>query len=413
MAKQNDMVIKVIKNDAEYELALAAIETLIDSDPDPGTSDAERLELLHLLVEDYETKIIGHDLPDALEAIRFRMEQQGLRQRDLIPFIGSRSKVSEILAGKRPLTLSMIRALHQGLGIPAGVLLQERSSGSPKNTQEIDFTRFPLTEMFRRGWLSGVTNPRELQSRAAELVQRFIEPVGSTAAMPVLYRKSRHLRSKQPVDDYALAAWTVRVMTRGLAESGKADYDSGSITPAFMRELARLSWSEQGPRVGIEFLARHGIPVIIEPALPGTHLDGAAILLETGRPVIGMTLRYDRLDNFWFCLLHEVAHVALHLRLGGENEFLDDLDADAGGDSRESEADAAAGEALIPESAWQASPARVLRTTGAITSLANDLRIHPAIVAGRIRHQYSDFRILGELIGQGMVRKHFPENRWT
>src|SRR6266851_4172737 len=119
-------VIRVIKTEAEYRAALSAIESLIDLDPSPGTDEANRLELLTLLVEDYESRIVPTTLPDPIEAIRFRMEQQNLKQADLVPHIGSRSKVSEVLSGKRPLTLSMIRRLHRGLGIPAKVLLQDR-----------------------------------------------------------------------------------------------------------------------------------------------------------------------------------------------------------------------------------------------------------------------------------------------
>ncbi|MDZ7361500.1 MAG: transcriptional regulator [candidate division KSB1 bacterium] len=118
-------MVKIIRSESGYKAALAAIEKLIDLDPDVGTPEADRLELLTLLVQDYESKTIKKALPDPIEAIKFRMEQQNLTPRDLEPFIGSRSKVSEVLSRKRPLMLSMIRALHSGLGIPAKVLLQK------------------------------------------------------------------------------------------------------------------------------------------------------------------------------------------------------------------------------------------------------------------------------------------------
>ncbi len=117
---------KVIKNETEYRENLIALENLLDSDPSSGTPENEELELLTLLVQDYESKRYQFVPPDPVEAIRFRMEQQNLTPRDLIPYIGSRSKVSEVLSGKRPLTMSMIRALHSGLRIPASVLIQER-----------------------------------------------------------------------------------------------------------------------------------------------------------------------------------------------------------------------------------------------------------------------------------------------
>jgi HTH-type transcriptional regulator/antitoxin HigA len=116
---------KVIKTEAEYEQALKEAETLIELDPKSGTEDGDRLELLTLLISNYEESHFPLPLPDPIEAIKFRMEQQGLAPKDIIPYIGSRSKVSEVLNGKRPLSLKMLRALQKGLRIPAEVLLQE------------------------------------------------------------------------------------------------------------------------------------------------------------------------------------------------------------------------------------------------------------------------------------------------
>lgn len=118
-------MIGIIKTDEQYEEALAVVEELMDLDPEPGTGDADKLELLILLISNYEKEHFPMDMPDPIEAIKFRMEQQQLSQKDLIPFIGSRSRVSEVLNRKRPLTLKMIRHLYKGLGIPAEVLIQE------------------------------------------------------------------------------------------------------------------------------------------------------------------------------------------------------------------------------------------------------------------------------------------------
>jgi HTH-type transcriptional regulator/antitoxin HigA len=120
---------KVIKTDEQYAEALAMVEKLMDLEPQPGTEDADKLELLILLISNYEKEHFPIELPDPIEAVKFRMEQQALSPKDLIPYIGSRSRVSEILNGKRALTLKMIRALHRGLGIPAEVLLREPKVG--------------------------------------------------------------------------------------------------------------------------------------------------------------------------------------------------------------------------------------------------------------------------------------------
>jgi HTH-type transcriptional regulator / antitoxin HigA len=113
------MKIRILKSEKEYEAALSEIENMMESED----HDSDRLELLALLIRDYEDKHYRIDLPDPLEAITFRMEQMGLTRKDLEQYIGSRSKVSEVLSGKRRLSISMIRALHQGLGIPAEVLI--------------------------------------------------------------------------------------------------------------------------------------------------------------------------------------------------------------------------------------------------------------------------------------------------
>jgi HTH-type transcriptional regulator/antitoxin HigA len=123
-------------------------------------------------------------------------------------------------------------------------------------------------------------------------------------------------------------------------------------------------------------------------------------------PVIGLTLRYDRLDAFWFVIMHELVHVLMHL--GPENpSFYDDLDTEARSDPREAEADAVASEALIPSEEWNRSPASKLRSAEAAIHLARRLKIHPAIVAGRIRRAYKDYRVLSGLVGQGEVRQQF------
>src|ERR1700730_19279973 len=123
---------RVIKNDEDYESALADAERLVANDPAPGTNEGDHLELLTVLIEDYEKRQFQFDLPDPIQAIEFRMEEQGLRQKDLVPMLGSRSRVSEVLSGKRPLTVAMIRSLSVGLGIPAEVLVGDRELSPQK-----------------------------------------------------------------------------------------------------------------------------------------------------------------------------------------------------------------------------------------------------------------------------------------
>jgi HTH-type transcriptional regulator/antitoxin HigA len=119
---------KLIKNAREYRMALRRIERLMDARR--GTSQGDELELLATLVELYEDEHAPVLPPDPVEAIRFRMEQSGMEAKDLVPFIGARSRVSEVLHRRRALTLNMIRRLHHGLGIPAELLLGEAEAAS-------------------------------------------------------------------------------------------------------------------------------------------------------------------------------------------------------------------------------------------------------------------------------------------
>ena len=98
----------------------------------------------------------------------------------------------------------------------------------------------------------------------------------------------------------------------------------GAVTPELLRNVAQFSRFEDGPRRAVDLLGALGIAVEMVPHLPKTHLDGAALRMADGPPVIGLTLRYDRIDNFWFCLLHELAHVGRHLDAGEDASFVHD-----------------------------------------------------------------------------------------
>jgi HTH-type transcriptional regulator/antitoxin HigA len=394
---------KILKSKAEYEAALAEIARLIDLDPQAKTLEAEQLELLALLVGNYETKTFPKTAPDPIDAILFQMEQHNLTPRSLIPFIGSRSKVSEVLSRKRPLTLSMIRALHKGLGIPASVLIQKSTTEEhdPEQSEEPDWTRFPIREMAARGWVEN----------SVQSVKSFFTQFPSPVRSAILLRKTKHIRSARGMDTHALTAWVARIVTIANERSDLGKYYKGSVNLSFMQEVARCSTFNNGPVVVCDFLAKHGIPLIIEPHLSSTYLDGAAILIYSERPIIGMTLRHDRVDNFWFTLMHELAHVSLHS--DQENtEFIDDLDVESKEDTKEKEADVLAGEALIPRAVWVLSAASRVPSPEAALSLSRKLQINPAIVAGKMRHERKAFRLLNNLIGHREIRKQFPTIKW-
>lgn len=118
------MEIRPIHTKADYKSALKEISRLVELDPELGTPEGDRLDILATLVQAYEAKHYPIDLPDPVEAIKFRMEQGGLTPKDLEPMIGRLNRVYEVLNRKRSLTLPMIWRLHQGLGIPAESLIR-------------------------------------------------------------------------------------------------------------------------------------------------------------------------------------------------------------------------------------------------------------------------------------------------
>lgn len=399
-----------IRTERDYEEALARVEALMGASPD--SAEDRELDVLVDLVEAYEDKHIPMGCPSPEAAIKFCMDQRGLGPRDLVPFIGSRAKVSEVLAGKRPLTMSMARALHEHLGIAAESLLGRPSGSSGDLWSEVEWTRFPLATMARSGWIPRVPNPK---GRAEELVNGLIDQAGGRdVAASVMFRKNDHLRANPRSDPYALQAWCWRVLAVANDNPPPVEYEAGTVTLAFLKALARFSCPDKGPRVAAEFLAQHGIALVTERHIPKTHLDGAALQLGSGRPVIGLTLRFDRIDNFWFCLLHELAHVGRHLDGRQGSAFLDDLTlrsvAGRKDDPREQEADEWAAEALVPDKIWRSSAARTRPTRMNVLALADELGVHPAIIAGRVRHERNNYRLLSRFVGSGEIRRQFSVN---
>lgn len=394
---------KLIKTPEDHAEALHRLDELMARDPAVGSAEGDELELLAHLIEDYEKQKYDLGFPTPVEAIRFRMEQQGLKAKDLVSYLGSPSKVSEVLNGKRPLTLTMIRRLHEGLGIPAEVLIAEKAERLP---EAIPVEKFPLKVMFERGWFSWFAGSwSEAREQAEELLLRFFNNHLNLREIPALHRQ--RVRSGSDENLYALHAWKTRVVRVATAKQLKAPFDAAAINEKFVCTLRALSLHEQGPKLAVELLEKYGIAVVIETHLKGTHLDGAALRMPGGAPAIGLTLRHDRLDNFWFCLFHELAHITKHLCGDDADAFFDNLDMT--GDEAEAEADRFAMEGLIPPAEWVKITEASKLTARLISEEARRLVVHPAVIAGRIRRERHDYSVFSQLVGLGQVRRLFPE----
>ena len=403
------MVSRLIKTDEDYERALSRIDGLMNAKP--GTIEMDELELRTALVEMYEDQHYPISPPDPIAAIKFRMDQLGLTQKDMVPYLGTKSKVSEVLNGKRSLTLSMMRSLNKNLGISAEVLLKEPGGSFPEEVQDMEWHKFPVVEMVKRCW---IPRAKDLKENAEELMRNFISQAGGVETVSVaLFRQGKSARYNSKTDPYALTAWCIRVLSIAKKNPLKNKYVKGTIKQKTMQEIARLSYFDNGPLLAKEYIEKQGIHLVIVPHLPRTHLDGAAMLMPDGTPVIGLTLRYDRIDNFWFCLLHEIAHVAKHLT-SSDQIIIDDLDLRGHGapldDRAEKEADDMTLTGLIPKKVWQKNPIRGKVTTRKVYDLAEKLKIHPAIIAGRVRYERNNYKLLSRHVGSKQVRKHFAES---
>lgn len=396
---------KVIRTREQYDAYLAEVQALMAKGPALNTIDSDKLELLTVLLEAYENTKYPVESPDPIDAILFRMHEKGLKQADLIPYFGTSSRVSEVLRRKRPLTVQMIRALSIGLGLSAETLIGLSTTDDVQKKADIDWSEFPIKEMSKRGWLQNFATTTK--TAIEDVVKGFISDAGLQFGA-ASFRRRIAGEAQSPTTQYALYAWLARVIQTSRDKKSKLGrFDQGMLSAGFLKELAQLSWSERGPLLAVEYLEKHGIAVVIEPHLKGTLLDGAALKDADGTPIVGLTLRHDRLDNFWFTLLHEVAHLWKHV--GEQDAFLDDLDASSE-DRREAEANRLAREAFIPRLIWKRSDAFISPGKESIDRLSRELKIHPAIIAGRLRKETGNYHLFSDLVGHNQVRAMFHQS---
>jgi len=356
---------------------------------DSGQYDDE-IEVLSTLIVDFERRTFDLRPPDAISAIKFRMAEMGLTQRQLEPYIGSRARVYEILSGKRSLSMDMIRSLHDGLGIPYASLIGDHRISNKSSLEAAPPT---LARLNALGFEVDMGN-----------VSSFVHASLKTTEALALLRKTRTTRAASKTDRSALVLWQAAVLRKAEGVPPKSIGPS-SLDEARLRSVARLSTKSLGPVLALQKLAELGVKVVIVPALPGTFLDGAAMLSTNGIPIVALTLRHDRVDNFWFTLFHEIAHVHLHkehLRLR-EFVFFDDMEMHTD-DALEREADLLARQTLIPDAILQSVRWDPKSSLEDIVAVATRARVHQAIVAGRWQKDHQNYRRFSRLIERDSLR---------
>mgnify|MGYP001044762537 CR=1 FL=1 len=266
---------------------------------------------------------------------------------------------------------------------------------------ELVWQQFPVKEMAKRRWFDVPQGANVIESAKAY----FLKAAGPQFAT-ALHRKK--IRGTTLPNEYSLLAWQARILERARIRMAEEAIPEFSLDDSWLPELVALTRQKDGPKRARQLLAHKGIVLVTEEHLQGTYLDGAAMLSDGGQPVIGMTLRYDRLDNFWFVLFHELGHVFLHLYDGLHFDFFDE-EGSKSGDRVEDEADQFALNQLIPEDIWDQCLSRFALSVEAVQLDADALGVDASIIAGRIRKEQNNYVILSDLVGHKLVRAQLME----
>ncbi|MBY0404724.1 MAG: XRE family transcriptional regulator [Cyanobacteria bacterium] len=269
------------------------------------------------------------------------------------------------------------------------------------NIEDVVWSQLPYKEMIKRKWFNVPrgANPIEM------LEDYFLRSAGSQF-VTALHRKK--IRSGNVPNEFALIAWQARILELAKYKIQEGNLGSFNLDDRWLPELVALTKLQDGPKLARDLLANNGIILIIEKHLPGSYLDGAAMISNDDIPVIGLTLRHDRLDNFWFVLMHELGHIFLHLFAGMRFDFFDEENG-TDSDQIEEEADRFALNTLIPEALWDQCLSRFATSEEAVIIDAEAIGVAPGIIAGRIRKELGNYTILTNLVGQGLVRSQFEE----
>jgi HTH-type transcriptional regulator/antitoxin HigA len=331
---------------------------------------------------------------------------RNLTQKELARKLGLKEQQIQRYEADRynSISLANFRRIASFLGVRWEITLSDWFGGGWSIARDVSVAEVKkiLKHARANGWFDDDDLTPLADEESINYLQRYVSDHILKYGSPSLLRTGLNVQDHS--EDLLLVAWKARVTRRAeqIIATHHVSYRSRDLT--WLLELVALSRYNDGPARARELLLSKGIVLVAEPQIQGMKVDGAAFLLE-GVPVIGLTLRRDTVDGFWFTLLHEVGHVILHYRAGLMVGFFDDTDASSA-DEVEQEADEFASNILIPEERWKRSPARISKTPAVVERFANDLGINPAIVFGRIQKERGNYAIFSNLIGRGLVRKN-------
>lgn len=341
----------------------------------------------------------GNDLGALLVAARVAKgwKQKELARRLFLP----EQQVQRYEAERyRSISLSGLQRVARTLGVTLTAHIDQplREPWLPSYEMSKGELQKVLKHARENGWLDKADQSDD--NGISQLRRTVAEHVGEYGT-PSLLRTGFNVHDLSK--DWFLLAWKAQVTRSALRLIQRKKPKYRPLNMSWLSELVKLSAFEDGPLRAKEMLAEQGILLVIEPQIAGMRVDGAAFLIDE-HPVIGLTIRLDTVDNFWFTLMHEIGHVILHYRTGLASGFFDDFE-HLEIDEMEEEANRFAQNMLIPDAVWSKSPARIAKTAEPVERLAKQLGIAPAIIFGRLRMERKNYKIFSDKIGRGRVQK--------
>jgi HTH-type transcriptional regulator/antitoxin HigA len=342
------------------------------------------------------------------EAVREAMERLGWSQSDLGYALGvTTATVNQIITGKRGISPAMAKAIGRALGTPPETLatmqasweLQQADEPAPiVHTRARIQTRFPLREMIKRGWLPETDQPEALERRACNFFG-----VSTLNEIPRIAHAAK--RSSPGEISGSQLAWLFRV--RQIAEQLQVPQYTEHQLKQGLERLSDARLEPESVRFVPRVLREAGIRFVVVESLPSSDIDGVCLWLDSRSPVVGMSLRFDRIDNFWFVLAHECAHV-LHGH-GKDDVMVDsDLAGTIGREVNENEkiANRAAAEFCVPQDKLKSFYLRKnpLFSERDVLAFAKRMEVHPGLVVGQLQWETGRYELLRRHLAK--VRDH-------
>ena len=341
-----------------------------------------------------ETWIMPISIPSPGDFIRDELKKRSWSQEDLAQILGrTATRISQLLKGKQEVSPEIALELETAFGIPAVVWMQReaeyRLAHMKKETGDVGkkaaiYEIAPVRDMEKRGWIKKTASPEELE---VELQQFFgVSDLSKPLTIPVSTRRTLHVEEPQVLSP-AQRAWCFRARSLA-AEQIVSRYDPAKFEECIRKLCALAAFAPETRKVA-SVLSDYGIRYVVVEPLPGAKIDGSAFWVGDD-PAVALSVRYDRIDAFWFTLCHELSHIRHRDPLSVDTALIgEDAIPSAMKEDFEERADNEAACMLIPQDKLDSFIRRVGPTfhKERIIQFAHVIKIHPGIIVGQLQHR--------------------------